>query len=165
MKLATLKDLYIEELRDLYSAENQILKALPKMATAASCEKLKAAFTTHLAETEGQVVRLEQIFEALGEKPAGKTCKAMQGIVAEGEEFISEKPAPLILDAGLVSAAQRVEHYEMAGYGCVRAYAETLGETDAIALLQATLDEEKAADKKLSELAESEINVKAAAGA
>jgi ferritin-like metal-binding protein YciE len=162
MKLKSLKDLYVEELRDLYSAENQIIKALPKMTKAASSEELKAAFREHLEQTKGQVQRLEKIFEALGKKATGKTCRAMEGLVMEGEELIEEKPDPVVLDAGLISAAQRVEHYEIAGYGSVRTYAETLGEGDAASLLQQTLDEEAATDKKLTQLAESVINAQAA---
>jgi ferritin-like metal-binding protein YciE len=162
MKLKSLKDLYVEELRDLYSAENQILKALPKMTKAASSEELKSAFREHLEQTKGQVQRLERIFEGLGKKATGKTCRAMEGLVLEGEELIEEKPDPVVLDAGLISAAQRVEHYEIAGYGSVRTYAETLGEGDAASLLQQTLDEEAETDKKLTRLAESVINVQAA---
>lgn len=162
MKMKTLKDLYVEELRDLYSAESQILKALPKMAKAASSSELQAAFTEHLEQTKGHVSRLEQVFEALGEKPTGKTCKAMQGLVAEGEELISEKPEPTVLDAGLIAAAQRVEHYEMAGYGTVRTFASQLGEKAAAKLLQQTLDEEGETDKKLTGLAENLINIDAA---
>ena len=164
MKLKTLKDLYIEELRDIYSAERQILKALPKMAKAATSPELKAAFLEHLEQTKGQVVRLETVFEALGKKPTGKTCKAMQGLVEEGEELISEEPAPTVLDAGLISAAQRVEHYEMASSGSVRTWARLLGEKAAAKLLQETLDEEGETDKKLTALAESVINVEANTG-
>ncbi len=118
-KLETLKDLFVEELRDLYSAEKQIIKALPKMRKAANSDQLKAAFEEHLEQTKGHVARLEQIFEALGEKPTGKTCKAMEGLVEEGSEMIAEKAEPAVKDAGLIAAAQRVEHYEMAGYGTV----------------------------------------------
>ncbi|GAC1469463.1 MAG: ferritin-like domain-containing protein [Isosphaeraceae bacterium] len=154
-------DLYIEELRDLYSAERQIIKALPKMAKAATAPELKSAFTEHLAETKGQVERLQAIFEKLGKKATGKTCRAMEGIVIEGEELIEEKPESSVLDAGLISAAQRVEHYEIAGYGSVRTYAQTLGESEAAKLLQLTLDEEGATDKKLTALAERLINERA----
>ena len=161
MKLETLKDLYVMELRDLYNAEKQIIKALPKMAKAATSPELKAAFLEHLEQTKGQVVRLETIFEALGLKPRGKTCKAMEGLVEEGKELIAEEPVPTVLDAGLIAAAQRVEHYEMAGYGSVRTYARTLGETKAAKLLQETLDEEGETDKKLTLLAERIINVEA----
>ena len=162
-KLATLRDLYLEELRDLYSAEGQITKALPKMMKAASSPELKAAFEKHLKETEGQIERLETIFEALGESPKGKTCAAMKGLVEEGSELMSEDAAPEVMDAGLIAAAQRVEHYEMAGYGTVRTFAKLLGETKAHKLLQQTLEEEGATDKILSELAESVINPEAAA--
>ncbi len=161
MKLETLKDLFVEELRDLYSAENQILKALPKMHKAAHSPELKAAFELHLKQTEGQVARLEQIFTKLGEKPTGKTCKAMEGLVAEGSEMIHEKAEPAVKDAGLIAAAQRVEHYEMAGYGTVRTFAKHLKMTEAEHLLQQTLQEEEATDKKLSTLAESNVNLQA----
>ena len=161
-KLETLKDLFVEELRDLYSAENQILKALPKMKKAAHSEDLKAAFELHLEQTKGQVARLETIFEALDEKPTGKTCKAMEGLVEEGSEMIHEKAEPSVKDAGLIAAAQRVEHYEMAGYGTVRTWAQQLGKDDAARLLQETLDEEKQADEKLNTIAEGMVNRKAA---
>ena len=160
-KMKTLKDLYVSELRDLYSAEKQILKALPKMAKAATAEELKTAFQLHLEETKGQLARLEQIFEALGEKPTGKTCKAMEGLIEEGKEILQEEGAPSVIDAALIGATQRVEHYEMAGYGCVRTFAKLLGYDKAVKLLQATLDEEGEADKKLTELAETVINPKA----
>ena len=162
-KLETLKDLYIEQLRDLYSAENQILKALPKMEKAAHAKELKAAFKAHLKQTEGQVARLEQIFEALGEKPTGHKCKAMEGLVEEGSETIHEDAVPEVKDAGLIAAAQRVEHYEMAGYGTARTFAQHLKETAAAKLLAATLKEEEETDAKLSELAETNINLQAAA--
>jgi ferritin-like metal-binding protein YciE len=158
MKIDSLKKLYIEELRDLYSAENQILKALPKMAKAATSKELKHAFNEHLAQTKGQVERLERIFTKLDTTPKGKTCKAMEGLVKEGEELLGEDAEPEILDAGLIAAAQRVEHYEMAGYGTVRTYATLLKETEAARLLQETLDEEGQTDKTLSQLAESVIN-------
>ncbi len=161
MKIDSLQKLFVEELRDLYSAENQILKALPKMTKAATSPELKAAFEKHLKETEGQVERLETIFEALGEKPKGKTCKAMAGLVEEGSELMKEDIEPAVLDAGLIAAAQRVEHYEMAGYGTVRTYAKLLKNKEAEKLLQATLDEEAATDEALNELAESSINLKA----
>jgi ferritin-like metal-binding protein YciE len=158
MKLDSLKNLYIEELRDLYSAEDQILKALPKMAKAATSKELQHAFNEHLAQTKGQVERLDKIFTTLNKSPKGKTCKAMEGLVKEGEELLGEKAEPEILDAGLIAAAQRVEHYEMAGYGTVRTYARLLNESEAARLLQETLDEEGETDKKLSLLAESLIN-------
>lgn len=160
MKLESLRDLYIDELKDLYSAETQLLKALPKMAKAASAADLKEAFESHLKETKGQVDRLTQIFTALKTRPTGKKCKAMEGLVEEGAEMIEEDAEPEVKDAGLIAAAQRVEHYEMAGYGCVRNYARLLGETKAVTLLQQTLDEEGAADKKLTQLSK-QINVDA----
>ena len=160
-KLNTLQDLFVEELRDLYSAENQLVKALPKMAKAASAEELKAAFEEHLEQTKEHVQRLEQIFEELGEKPTGKTCKAMEGLVEEGAELIKEKPEASVLDAGLIAAAQRVEHYEIAGYGSVRTFAKTLGHAKAAKVLQTTLDEEGETDRKLTELAEQVINAQA----
>ncbi|HEX8204211.1 MAG TPA: ferritin-like domain-containing protein [Isosphaeraceae bacterium] len=162
MKLDSLQKLYVEELRDLYSAENQILKALPKMAKAASSPELQAAFQQHLEVTKGQVQRLEQIFETLGKSPKGKKCKAMEGLVEEGQELMSADAEPEVLDAGLIAAAQRVEHYEIAGYGTVRTYAQLLGDQEAADLLQQTLDEEAQTDEALSQLAESLINIQAA---
>ena len=161
MSMDSLKDLYIDELKDLYNAENQLLKALPKMAKKASAPELKRAFTDHLAQTQGHVTRLEKIFKGLGEKPTGKTCKAMKGLVEEGKEVIEEDGDPSVLDAALIGAAQRVEHYEMAGYGVVRTFASLLGENSAVDLLQRTLNEEGETDKKLTALAESVINVEA----
>ncbi len=162
MEMEDLRDLYVDELRDLYSAENQLVKALPKMAKAATDDQLKAGFLQHLEETKGHVERLTKIFEKLGEKPTGKKCKAMEGLVEEGKEMIEEDAVDEVKDAGLIAAAQRVEHYEMAGYGTVRAYAKLLGEESAAKQLQETLDEEAATDKKLSKLAESVINLEAA---
>jgi ferritin-like metal-binding protein YciE len=162
MKLESLRDLLVEQLQDLYDAEHRITKALPKMAKAATSAELKAAFQKHLTETEGQVRRLEQVFEALGEKAKKKTCKAMQGLIEEGEETIKEDAEPEVRDAALIAAAQRVEHYEMAGYGTVSAYAKLLKETAVLKLLQATFAEEKATDEALTELAESTINLEAA---
>lgn len=161
MAIATLHELYVEELKDLYSAEQQILKALPKMAKAASHEDLAQAFNDHLEETKIQVERLEKIFKKLDVSPKGKTCKAMKGLLEEGKDVMAEDAEPAVLDAALIAAAQRVEHYEMAGYGCVRTYAKLLGYDDACDLLQETLDEEGTADKKLTELAESAINAEA----
>ena len=163
MQLEDLRDLYIEQLRDLYSAENQLLKALPKMAKAASNPALKQAFLDHNEETKVHVERLQQIFEKIGKKPTGKTCKAMAGLVEEGKEAMEEDADPEVLDAGLIAAAQRVEHYEMAGYGTVRSFAKLLGEKEAMTVLQTTLGEEGAADKKLTKLSDS-INVEAAKG-
>jgi ferritin-like metal-binding protein YciE len=161
MKIETLRDLYIEQLQDLYSAETQLVEALPKMAKAATNTQLKAGFEEHLGQTQRQVQRLEQIFQQLGEKPGSTTCKGMQGLIKEGEEMIKSKGDNAAIDAGLIAAAQRVEHYEIAGYGCVRTYAQQLGETQAMSLLQTTLDEEGATDKKLTQLAESVINLEA----
>jgi ferritin-like metal-binding protein YciE len=163
MKLDSLQKLYIEELRDLYNAENQLLKALPKMAKHASHQELKQAFETHLEQTEGHVERLEDIFEKLDEKPTGKTCKAMKGLIEEGSEMLDKAGDKSVLDAGLIAAAQRVEHYEIAGYGTVRTFANLLGEAEAAELLQETLDEEGETDKLLTELAESVVNVEAPA--
>jgi ferritin-like metal-binding protein YciE len=161
MKENTLKELYIDELRDIYNAENQLTKALPKMAKAATSEELRAAFDEHLEQTKGHVERLERIFKELGKKPTGKKCKGMEGLVEEGDEMIKEDELEgEALDAGLISAAQRVEHYEIAAYGCVRTYANLLGEDDAAELLEQTLDEEKETDQKLTNLAE-KINVEA----
>jgi ferritin-like metal-binding protein YciE len=161
METNRLMHLYVEELKDLYSAETQMVKALPKMINAATSEDLRTGFEEHLEQTKGHVSRLEEIFKALGESPKGKKCKGMEGLIKEGGEMIEEDPAPEELDAGLISAAQRVEHYEIAGYGCVSTYAKLLGEDEAAALLRETLDEEKKTDEKLTQLAES-INLEAA---
>ena len=161
MKLKTLHDLYVDELKDLYNAENQLLKALPKMAKAASDPQLAQAFTDHLEETAGHVDRLEKIFKKLDASPKGKKCKAMEGLLEEGKDLMAEDAAPSVMDAALIAAAQRVEHYEMAGYGCVRTYARLLGYDDAADLLQETLDEEGTTDKKLTDLAETVINAEA----
>ena len=165
MHLEDLRDLYVEQLRDLYSAENQLVKALPKMAKAASNEELSQAFLDHLEETKGHVARLKDIFDKLGKKPTGKVCKAMEGLIEEGKEAIEEDAEDEVKDAELVAAAQRVEHYEMAGYGTVRSFAKLLGDKDAVAILSQTLEEEAACDKKLTKLAESTINVEAVAHA
>jgi ferritin-like metal-binding protein YciE len=155
LKLDTLRDLYLEELRDLYSAENQLIKALPKMADAASESQLKKAFLDHLEQTKGHAARLEQIFDALDEKPTGETCDAMEGLVKEGSHIIKAQGDPSVKDSALIGAAQRVEHYEMAGYGTVRSLAQRLGEEEAAELLQETLDEEGEADQLLTEIADS----------
>jgi ferritin-like metal-binding protein YciE len=154
MSVKTVDELLLDELKDLYSAEKQLTKALPKMARAAASQDLKTAFENHLEETQGHVERLDKIFETLGKSPRGKTCHGMQGLVEEGSEMISELEKGAVRDAGLISAAQRVEHYEMAGYGCARTYAELLGDEEAGQLLEKTLDEEKEANDKLTELAE-----------
>ncbi|HEY6467469.1 MAG TPA: ferritin-like domain-containing protein [Candidatus Acidoferrales bacterium] len=161
MKVNRLKHLYVDELKDLYSAENQLVKALPKMAKAATSQELRAGFEEHLAQTKEHVTRLEKIFKALEEAPSGKKCHGMEGLIKEGAELIAEKPEPEELDAGLISAAQRVEHYEMAGYGCVSAYAKLLEDDQAVSLLKQTLEEEKETDKKLTQLS-SRINLEAA---
>jgi ferritin-like metal-binding protein YciE len=161
VKLESLRDLFVSELKDLYSAENQILKALPKMAKAAATPELRAAFEEHLEQTQGHVERLEQIFETLGASPKGKKCKAMEGLIEEGKEMLEADAEPSVRDAGLIAAAQRVEHYEMAGYGCVRTYARLLHDEKSANLLQQTLDEEEETDKKLTELEEAMVNVEA----
>jgi ferritin-like metal-binding protein YciE len=158
MESNALKKLYIDELKDLYSAENQLVKALPKMAKAAASEDLRNAFDEHLEQTRQHVTRLDKIFQELEESPKGKKCRGMEGLIVEGGEMIEEEPEPEELDAGLIAAAQRVEHYEIAGYGCVRTYANLLGESEAASLLEQTLAEEKETDQKLTALAE-QINV------
>jgi ferritin-like metal-binding protein YciE len=159
--METLEKLYINELRDLYSAENQLLKALPKMAEGASSAELKEAFENHLAETETHVERLEQIFKDLEENPKGKTCHGMKGLIEEGSEILEEEGEESVLDAGIIVAAQKVEHYEMAGYGSVRAFAQLLGQEEAAQLLQTTLDEESKANELLNQLAETTVNAEA----
>jgi ferritin-like metal-binding protein YciE len=163
LKLESVQDLFLEELRDLYDAENQLLKALPKMAEAASAPALKMAFSQHWEQTKGHVGRLDRAFRELDVKPSGETCDAMKGLVKEGEEFIQAKGEPAVRDAGLIGAAQRVEHYEMAGYGTARTLAKRLGYQEIATMLQQTLEEEGEADKKLTTVAESEINVRASA--
>jgi ferritin-like metal-binding protein YciE len=158
-----LKELYVDELKDLYSAENQLVKALPKMAKAASSDELRQGFEKHLEQTKGHVQRLEKIFQALGESPKGKMCKGMQGLIEEGSEATEEDYEGNVMDAALIGAAQRVEHYEIAGYGTVRSMAETLGESNHVSLLEKTLEEEKDTDEKLTELAE-QINTQANSG-
>lgn len=164
MKLDSLRTLWIEELRDLYSAETQLVKALPKMAKKATNPELKEAFESHLEETRNHVERLEEIFGRLGKKPTGKTCKAMKGLIEEGSEMMQEDGPESVLDAGIISAAQKVEHYEIAGYGTARTFASILGEDEAEDLLQETLDEEGAADEKLTEIAEGVVNEEAEEG-
>lgn len=160
MKLTSLQEALLTEIQDLYSAEQQLVEALPKMAEAATDAKLKTGFQTHLKETQGQVKRLEQVFEALGEKPKAQTCKAMKGLIAEGDEIMKEDAEPEVLDALLIAAAQKVEHYEIASYGTVCTWAEQLGLDDVKELLGQTLNEEETTDKKLSTLAKS-VNKKA----
>jgi ferritin-like metal-binding protein YciE len=149
-----LKALYIDELKDLYSAETQLVKALPKMAKGAASEDLRKGFEEHLEQTKGHVQRLEQIFDSLGESPKGKKCKGMEGLIEEGSEALKEDYEGSVLDAALIGAAQRVEHYEIAGYGTVRAMAEELGESEHVPLLTETLEEEKETDEKLTQLAQ-----------
>jgi ferritin-like metal-binding protein YciE len=161
MKLDTLQKLYTNELRDLYNAEYQLLKALPKMAKAASSEELKNAFEKHLEQTKSHVDRLEKVFEELDEKPKGKTCHAMKGLIEEGSEILQQDGEESILDAGIIVAAQKVEHYEIAGYGSVRTFAHLLGQNKAAELLQTTLDEESETNELLNRLAESTINPEA----
>jgi ferritin-like metal-binding protein YciE len=163
VKVNSLQELYVDELKDLYDAENQIIKALPKMIDAASSEELQNALTEHLEVTREQAKRIEQIFQNMGEKLKAEKCKGMEGVIREGAEILSEDMDENVKDAAIISAAQRVEHYEMAGYGTVRTWANLLGESEAEELLQETLDEEKEADEKLNELAE-QINVQAEAG-
>jgi len=161
MKLDTLQKLYTSELRDLYNAENQLLKALPKMAKAASSAELKDAFEKHLEETKSHVERLEKVFEELDENPKGKTCRAMKGLVEEGSEILQQDGEESVLDAGIIVAAQKVEHYEIAGYGSVRTFARLLGRNKAAELLQTTLEEESETNELLNKLAESIINPEA----
>lgn len=163
MKLTSLQDLYLAELKDLYDAENRIVKALPKMAEAAQAPDLRQAFEEHLEQTRGHVDRLERIFQMLNEAPKGQKCKGIEGIIDEGEEMIDmgEDAPPGVNDAGLIAAAQRVEHYEIAAYGTVRSYARRLGHSDQAALLDQTLQEEGETDKLLTQLAESSINEQA----
>ncbi|HLV78902.1 MAG TPA: ferritin-like domain-containing protein [Chthonomonadaceae bacterium] len=162
MEIQSLQDLYVEELRNLYSAETQILKALPKMEQKAVSEELKNAFQQHLQQTQQHVRRLEQIFQKMQVDPKGKACKGMRGLLEEADEFLQEDVDRNVLDAGMISLAQRVEHYEISGYGSVRTYAQELGDNWAVDLLQQTLDEEGQTDKKLTMLAEQRgINQKA----
>ncbi|MBC7896671.1 MAG: ferritin-like domain-containing protein [Cytophagaceae bacterium] len=158
MQMTTLHDLMVHELKDLYSAERQLVQALPKMAQSASNSELQVAIATHLEQTKEHVARLEQAFEMLGESGKGMKCKGMEGLIEEGKSLLEEDIDPDVLDAGIIAAAQRVEHYEIAAYGTVREYARTLGHDEIAALLTATLDEEKSADQLLSGLAEGGIN-------
>jgi ferritin-like metal-binding protein YciE len=162
MKLESLKSLYLDELKDAYDFEHQLLEALPKMEKAATAEELKSAFREHRGQTERQVERLKQVFASLGETADRKSCKGMKGLLAEGEEYIKARGDHDTIDASLIAAAQRVEHYEMAVYGTLREYSRVLGVPDQGRLLQQTLDEEKAADQKLTQLAEQGINIAAA---
>lgn len=163
MRKDSLRQLYVDELKDLYSAETQLVKALPKMAKASSNAELRQAFEEHLRQTAEQVSRLEQIFEALQEKPTGKKCLGMEGLVKEGADTMQEKYSEAVMDAAVIGAAQRVEHYEIAAYGTVREFAELLGEEEHVSLIEQTLEEEKQADEKLTQLAET-INSQASEG-
>ena len=161
MKLATVENLFLHELKDLLSAEKQLVKALPKMAKGAASESLRTAFEEHLEQTKGHVKRLEDIFSLLDKAPRAEHCKAMEGLIEEGSDLLAEDGTPEVKDAALIGAAQRVEHYEIAAYGTVRTLAEMLGNKEAAKLLQQTLDEEKETDEKLTELATIEVNVEA----
>src|SRR5687768_16029997 len=164
-KLSSLDDLLVHELQDMYHAEGQILKALPRMAKAATNPDLKAAFEEHRTQTEGQVRRLEQVFKLLGHPVKGKKCEGMAGLIEEGKKVLEEDAEPEVLDAALIMAAQKVEHYEIAAYGCLCTYAEMLGYDEAHELLGQNLDEEENTDERLTALAETVINVEAEAGA
>ncbi|HEV8578120.1 MAG TPA: ferritin-like domain-containing protein [Thermoanaerobaculia bacterium] len=161
MKLESLNDLYLEQLRDLYSAETQLIDALPKMAEAATSPDLRKAFNDHLRQTGEHVRRLERIFQDLQQNPKGQTCEGMKGLLKEGDQMIHMRGESPVLDAGLIAAAQRVEHYEIAGYGTVRTYAELLSKAEHAMLLERTLQEEEETDERLSELAESHVNQEA----
>ena len=163
MKMESLKDLYLEQLRDIYDAENQLLEALPKMAAAAHHPPLRDGFQQHLRQTREHVARLERVIDGLGEKPQGQTCHGMKGLIKEGQEMIKAKGDPDVIDAGLIAAAQRVEHYEIAVYGTVRTYAEALGASEAVRLLEKTLQEEEETDDKLTDIAEGHVNAEALA--
>jgi ferritin-like metal-binding protein YciE len=163
MSLDSLESLFLEELKDIYSAEKLIVRALPRMAKAAETQQLQQAFTQHLKETQGHVERLERIFKDLGQTARGKKCKGMEGLLEEGKEIMEQEGEGPVIDAALIAAAQRVEHYEMAAYGCLRTYAQLLGNSDAERLLQQTLNEEEAADQKLTQIGEGGVNQAAAA--
>lgn len=161
MNVNTLKTLYTNELRDLYNAEQQLVKGLPKLAKAAASPELREAFEKHLEQTKGHVERLEEVFKDLGEKPRGKTCHAMKGLIEEGSEILQADGDESVIDAGIIVAAQKVEHYEIAGYGSVRTFAELLGKNKSAELLQTTLDEESEANELLNSLAEGIVNPEA----
>jgi ferritin-like metal-binding protein YciE len=164
MSVGTMDELFVDELKDLYSAEKQITRALPKLVKAATSDDLRQAFQSHLQETNGHVTRLEKAFEILGKSPKGKTCVGMKGVLEEGAEVLEDTDKGEVRDAGLISAAQRVEHYEMAGYGSARDFAKLLGQTEIAELLEETLEEEKAADKKLTSISK-QVNAEAQAAA
>jgi ferritin-like metal-binding protein YciE len=158
MKIETMEDLLLEQVEDLYDAERRLVKALPKMAEASTSQSLRQAFESHLLETEGHVTRLESVFRTLGQDPKTHTCDAMKGLISEGEDTISDIDQSSLRDAGLIAAANRVEHYEIAAYGSARTFAQTLGLGQVASLLEQTLQEEKKADQKLTQLAESMVN-------
>jgi len=162
MKLASLQDLFLEQLKDVYDAETQLVEALPAMAKAAHSPQLRTGFQNHLEQTRQHAKRLEQIFQQMDTPPKAKKCKAMQGLIKEGQEMIDQNAEPEVRDAGLIAAAQRVEHYEIAAYGTLRTYAQQLGKHQAVTLLEQTLQEEKETDHKLTQIAESSVNVQAA---
>jgi len=162
MSLDSLQSLFLEELKDIYHAEKQLVRALPRLAKAATAPELQDAITSHLEETEGHVERIEQIFKELGQPARGKRCKGMEGLIEEGKEIMEEEGEPAVIDAALIAGAQRVEHYEIAAYGCLRTYAELLGLDKAAKLLSDTLAEEEATDKKLNSIAEGNVNAEAA---
>lgn len=165
MKYGTLRDLYLDQLRDIYDAENEIVKALPKMADAAASPELRSALNEHLQQTQQHVTRLEQIFSGMSEKAKTKKCQGVRSIIDEGEDIIGEKGDPSVLDAGIISVAQRVEHYEMAVYGSLRAWSNRVGNPQAVPLLEQTLSEEKEADRKLTQIAEQDVNRQASSAA
>jgi ferritin-like metal-binding protein YciE len=158
MAMNTLEDLYLDQLRDLHSAETQLIEALPGMADAADSRELREAFEEHLQQTKEHRRRLDKILKGMGQRPNGAVCEGMQGLIEEGNEIMQQDGDPSVVDAGIIAAAQKVEHYEISGYGTARAFAERLGEMDAVDLLQATLDEERAADEKLTQIAEGSVN-------
>lgn len=164
MKISSLEDLYTDFLKDLYSAEKQLVRALPKMAESAQSSDLRQAFEDHLRQTEGHVERIERLFGNMAGSPGGKKCVAMEGLIEEGSELMKEDVAAEVLDAGLIAAAQKVEHYEIASYGTARAWAQQLGYDDAADVLQKTLDEESMANEKLTKIAESHVNMEAEEG-
>jgi ferritin-like metal-binding protein YciE len=164
MQIDNLEKLFVEQLKDIYNAEKQITKALPKMAKAATDEELQKAFQQHLRQTETHIQRLEEIFKDLGKNPQGKRCVGMEGVIGEGKELLEEDVEDDVLDAGLIGAAQKVEHYEIASYGCLKTYASLLGNDRAAELLETTLNEEKQTDQLLTEIAERSINVEAMEG-
>ena len=165
MEMSNLQDLLVENLKDLYSAETQLLKALPKVAKKVENEQLREALTMHVRETEEQVRRLERVLGKMGEKPTGKKCKGMEGLIEENKEMMEEDADPDVLDAGLIVGSQKIEHYEIAGYGSAVTFAKLLGDEESARLLAQTLDEEERTDKKLTQIAESSINIEAASGA